>query len=67
MLIRGYDIEEGTRERMLLKAEELFEISELPMVEGGSGYRRFRLTQKGTNCGEIYEDALDPDVLVKLS
>ena len=66
MLIRTLDIDEDTRKRMLLRDNEIFEIEELPMVEGGSGLRRFRIHQDDRNCGHVYEDQIDPEVLARL-
>lgn len=63
ILIDGFEIEAGTRARLLLDAEEEFELEYIDTREyDGQPLRRFRI-QDGKNQGIVYEDELAQEVI----
>ena len=67
MKIKGSDIKEGTRNRLLISTDALLFIQEME-TECGPPLRRFRLREQagGLNRGEVYSDKLEPGVLERL-
>lgn len=64
ILIDGFEIEAGARARLLLGAEEEFELEYIDTREyDGQPLRRFRILQDGKNQGIVYEDQLAPEVI----
>ena len=67
MRIKGSDIKEGARNRLLIGVDELLFIQEME-TECGPPLRQFRLREQagGLNRGEVYSDKLEPGVLERL-